>query len=207
MQNQSSQPRPVILGLTGSIGAGKSTVAQWLAQQGVTVLDADQVARQLTEQPQVLQDIEQLFAGAVKQGRLDRQQLSVQVFGQPAKLAQLNALLHPQVRARMQQLTTEAANRGEQLVVQDIPLLYENRLEQQLAAVLVVDAPLEQRIARVMARSGLSREEILARNARQYPAEQKRQRADWLIINSGDVKSLNKKLSQLWPKILSQLLK
>ncbi|MDL2344678.1 dephospho-CoA kinase [Deinococcus sp. MIMF12] len=184
------QTHPRRLGLTGSIGAGKSTVAALLRQRGLTVLDADEVAREVTRDPAVLAEIGAEFPGVVQGGELDRAELAARVFGDPAQLAVLNAVTHPRVRARMLALEREAAQRGEHWTVQDVPLLFEGGLEKQMDAVLVVDAPLETRISRVTARSGLSRGEVLARDARQMPAEEKRRRATVVLDNGGDPAAL-----------------
>ncbi|PNY80772.1 dephospho-CoA kinase [Deinococcus koreensis] len=173
------------LGLTGSIGAGKSTVAALLRERGLTVLDADEQARLVTGEPEVLSELARRFPGSVQGGVLDRAALADTVFGDPARLAELNALIHPRVRARMAALEAQAAARGEPWVVQDVPLLFEGGLEAGMDAVLVVDAPLEVRLSRVMARSGLSRDEVLARDARQLPASEKRRRATVVLDNAG----------------------
>lgn len=187
--------RPARLGLTGSIGAGKSSVAALLREAGLTVLDADAAAREVTGEPEVLAELERTFPGVVQGGALDRAALAAQVFGDPAKLAQLNALTHPRVRARLARAEAEAAERGEAWVVQDVPLLFEGGLEAGMDAVLLVEAPLETRLERVALRSGLSREDALARDARQLPQEEKRRRAAALpraavIDNSGDLGAL-----------------
>ncbi|GHG14561.1 dephospho-CoA kinase [Deinococcus indicus] len=174
------------IGLTGSIGAGKSTVAALLRARGLTVLDADEQARLVTQDPEVLALLETRFPGVVADGTLDRAALAARVFGDPAALADLNAITHPRVRTRMAALETQAAAHGAPAVVQDIPLLFEGSLDAQMDAVIVVDAPLPLRVQRVMTRSGLTETEVLARDARQLPAEQKRQRATVIIDNSGD---------------------
>ncbi|MCD0165544.1 dephospho-CoA kinase [Deinococcus sp. 12RED42] len=174
------------VGLTGSIGAGKSTVAALLRERGLTVLDADEQARLVTQDPDVLALLDVRFPGVVAGGTLDRAALAAQVFGDPAALADLNAITHPRVRERMTALEAQAAARGERTVVQDVPLLFEGSLHAQMDAVIVVDAPLPLRVRRVMDRSGLTEAEVLARDARQLPAEQKRQRATVVIDNSGD---------------------
>lgn len=181
---------PRRLGLTGSIGAGKSTVAALLRGRGLTVLDADEVAREVTRDPAVLAEIEAEFPGVVQGGELDRAALAARVFGDPARLAVLNGITHPRVRARMLALEQEAAARGEEWIVQDVPLLFEGGLEKQMDAVLVVDAPLEVRVSRVTARSGLTREEVMARDARQMPAEEKRRRATAVLDNGGGLEGL-----------------
>lgn len=174
------------IGLTGSIGAGKSTVAALLRARGLTVLDADEQARLVTQDPEVLALLETRFPGVVADGTLDRAALAARVFGDPAALADLNAITHPRVRTRMAALETQSARPGERAVIQDIPLLFEGGLDAQMDAVIVVDAPLPLRVQRVVARSGLTEAEVLARDARQLSAEQKRQRATVIIDNSGD---------------------
>ncbi|GBF03938.1 dephospho-CoA kinase, coaE [Deinococcus aerius] len=181
---------PRRLGLTGSIGAGKSTVARLLRARGLTVLDADEQAREVTRDPAVLAEIEATFPGVVRGGELDRAALAARVFGESARLAALNAIIHPRVRARMLALEQAAAARGEEWVVQDVPLLFEGGLEAQMDAVLVVDAPLDLRVARVTRRSGLTAQEVLARDARQMSGEEKRKRATFVLDNSGDLASL-----------------
>lgn len=187
-------PLPVRIGLTGSIGAGKSTVSALLRELGATVLDADAVAREVTADPQVLSELERHFPGVVAEGVLDRAALAAQVFGQPAALAQLNAITHPRVRERMKTLEAQAVAAGAAVVVQDVPLLLENGLGENFDAVWVVDAPLETRVQRVMARSGLSHQEVLARDARQMPAAQKREQADLVLDNSGDTRALRQQV-------------
>lgn len=181
---------PRRLGLTGSIGAGKSTVARLLRARGLTVLDADEQAREVTRDPAVLAEIEATFPGVVRGGELDRAALAARVFGESARLAALNAIIHPRVRARMLALEQAAAARGEEWIVQDVPLLFEGGLEAQMDAVLVVDAPLDLRVARVTRRSGLTAQEVLARDARQMSGEEKRKRATFVLDNSGDLPSL-----------------
>lgn len=178
------------LGLTGSIGAGKSTVAALLRARGLTVLDADEVAREVTRDPVVLAEIGAGFPGVVREGELDRAALAARVFAAPEQLARLNAITHPRVRTRMATLEAEAVARGEGWVVQDIPLLFEAGLEAGMDAVLVVDAPLPLRVIRVMARSGLTEAEVRARDARQMPAEEKRRRATVALENSGGLAEL-----------------
>ncbi|WP_309572508.1 dephospho-CoA kinase [Deinococcus sp.] len=178
------------LGLTGSIGAGKSTVAALLRKRGLSVLDADEQARLVTDEPHTLQRIGAAFPGTVQRGVLNRAALGEVAFADPARLAQLNAIVHPRVRARMDALEAQAAGHGADWIVQDVPLLFEGGLDTQMDAVLVVDAPLKVRVARVMARSGLSREEVLARDARQLPADEKRRRATAVIENVGSMAEL-----------------
>nr|WP_255639081.1 dephospho-CoA kinase [Deinococcus betulae] len=185
------------MGLTGSIGAGKSTVAGLLRARGLTVLDADEQARLVTQEPEVLTQIEARFPGTVTAGVLDRAGLAARVFPDPAAVADLNAIVHPRVRARMSGLEAQAAARGEVWVVQDVPLLFESGLDAQMDAVLVVDAPLDVRLRRALARGGLTQDDILARDARQLPADEKRRRATWVIENSSDMAGLEAQVERI----------
>jgi len=189
------------LGLTGSIGAGKSTLARMLRERGFTVLDADAQARLVTQEPQTLRDIEAGFPGVVVGGQLNRPALSARVFGFPAELARLNAIVHPRVRARLAELEAAAARAGAHTVVQDVPLLFEGGSRALFDAVLLIDAPLDVRLARVMVRDQLSREAVLARDAAQMPAEQKRRLADAVIENGGDEAALAAQLEAVLARL------
>lgn len=184
------------LGLTGSIGAGKSTVAKLLRERGLTVLDADEQARLVTQETPTLRAIEAEFPGSVKGGVLDRAALAAVAFSDPERTRALNSIVHPRVRARMAALEAQAVASGAAWIVQDIPLLFETGQEGNFDAVLLVDAPLELRIQRVMERSGLTREDILARDARQMPAEEKREKATITLENDGDLESLAEQLDR-----------
>lgn len=192
------------LGLTGSIGAGKSTVARLLRARGLRVLDADAVARELSSTREVLAEVvAQLGPGYVtrQDGRpvgLDRPALAALVFTDPDRRAVLNGILHPRVRARMAALEAEAAALGEHWVVQDVPLLFEGGAWKDMDAVLLVDAPLQVRVDRVVARDGLTREAVLARDAAQLPVSRKREllasKPGAVLDNSGDEAALERQL-------------
>ncbi|WP_420596805.1 dephospho-CoA kinase [Deinococcus sp.] len=185
---------PRRIGLTGSIGAGKSTVARLLRSRGFVVLDADEQARMVTSEAETLREIETVFPGVVVQGQLNRPALSARVFGHPAKLAQLNAIVHPRVRARMAALEAEASLGGASTIIQDVPLLFEGGMRAAFDAVMVIDAPLETRLERIQLRGGLDRAAALARDAAQMPAEEKRELADAVIDNGGDEVALEAQL-------------
>lgn len=192
---------PKRIGLTGSIGAGKSTLARLLRERGFTVLDADEQARLVTREPQTLQELETAFAGVVVAGELDRPALSARVFTDPAQLATLNAIVHPRVRARLSALEAAAAASGADTIIQDVPLLFEGKLERNFDAVLLIDAPLEVRLERVMMRDQLERSAVLTRDAAQMPAEQKRQLADVVLENGGDEATLAAQLDAVLARL------
>ena len=185
------------IGLTGSIGSGKSTVARLLGERGVTVLDADALAR---EGATVRKDeICAAFPEVCTSGAIDRAALGRRVFANPEDRKRLEAILHPYVRGRMHEETAKAEAAGQTLIIQDIPLLFETGREKDFAGVLVVLAPTPQRQARVLARSGLSPADFAARDAQQMPQEEKARRATWVIHNDGDLEQLTERL-EAWLK-------
>lgn len=188
-----------LIGLTGSIGSGKSTVAQRLRALGMPVLDADEYAR---EAARVLKaEICQAFPEACREGELDRSALGRLVFSNPVARRRLEALIHPYVRRRMQEETEKARQAGYRLVVHDIPLLFEAGREPDFAGVLVVAAPTALRKARVMARSGLSEAEFAARDQSQMPQEEKVRRATWVIWNEADLDTLYQRVDAWYREV------
>lgn len=189
------------IGLTGSIGSGKSTVAQQLRELGVPVLDADEYAR---EGARVLEsEICQAFPEACPEGEINRPALGRLVFGDPEARKRLEAILHPYVRQRMREEAEKAQAAGKPVVVHDIPLLFETGREADFAGVLLVAAPTELRKQRVMDRSGLSEAEFAARDASQMPQADKIRRATWVIWNDADRPTLRERVDAWYRKVLS----
>jgi len=172
--------RPFILGLTGSIGMGKSTVADMFEARGVPVFDADaEVRRMQGPGGELLEQIEQAFPGTTGREGVDRARLGAAVFGHPAELARLEAIVHPAVRqAREAFLRAHAAA---PLVVFDIPLLFEKGGVEEVDSVLVVTAPPAVQRARVLARVGMTEARFAQVLALQLPDAEKRTRADFVI--------------------------
>lgn len=174
--------RPFLLGLTGSIGMGKSTTAAMFAEEGVPVWDADAaVARLYAEGGAAVPEIAALCPGAVRDGAVDRAALRDWIARDPQALARIEAAVHPLVAADRAAFVAAAAGRDEPLVLLDIPLLYETGAEAQLDAVLVVTAPPGVQRARVLARPGMTGAQLDLILARQMPDAEKRARADHVI--------------------------
>jgi len=168
------------LGLTGSIGMGKSTVAVMFAEAGVPVFDADAEVRRLQgPNGALLPAIEHAFPGTTGPAGVDRPALGAAVFGDAVALARLEGIVHPAVRAARAAFLS--AHADEPLVLFDIPLLFETGATAEVDAVLVVSAPAEVQRARVLARLGMTRPKLDAILARQLPDAEKRARADHLI--------------------------
>ncbi|HVV60178.1 MAG TPA: dephospho-CoA kinase [Pseudolabrys sp.] len=170
-----------ILGLTGSIGMGKSTTAKFFAEEGVPVHDADAAVHRLYE-GEAVAAIEAAFPGSTHGGKVDRDKLSRQVVGNAAALKKLEAIVHPLVRKSEERFLAENAQAP--VVVLDIPLLYETGGENRCDAVVVVSAPAEVQRQRVFERPGMTAEKLDALIAKQVPDEEKRRRADF-IVDSG----------------------
>ena len=172
----------VIVGLTGSIGMGKSTAATMLRQMGVPVYDADATVHALQAPGgAALPPIERAFPGVVKGGVLDRQALGARVFGDKQALRKLEAIVHPLVAQRQRAFLKRAARRGVPLVVLDIPLLFEGRGERRVDATLVVSAPAFLQRRRVLARPGMTEEKFAGILRQQVPDRTKRRLATKVI--------------------------
>lgn len=183
----STAARLRVFGLTGAFGSGKSTVAGRLRARGVPVIDADTLAREVVAPgSEGLRQVVAAFGTSIVGDEgLDRKALGRIVFADPAARARLNAIVHPLVQRRRQELELELRARGEPLACYEVPLLYENGLERELSPVIVVSAPEALLVERAMRRDGLSEEAVRARLAAQLPLAEKVARADYVIDNSG----------------------
>ncbi len=173
----------LILGLTGSLGMGKSTTARFFAEEGVPVHDADAVVHRLYE-GEAVAAIEAAFLGTTDAGKVDRNKLAARVLGDAAALQRLEAIVHPLVQAAERRLLAQAEARGEQVAVLDIPLLFETGGDRRVDAVVVVSAPPEVQRARVLARPGMTIEKLESILAKQMPDAEKRRRADFVVDTS-----------------------
>jgi dephospho-CoA kinase len=192
-----------VIGLTGGIASGKSTVASMLRELGATVIDADEAARAVVEPGTPgLRTVVEAFGPEVLDGdRLDRARLGQLVFRDQAARKKLEAITHPLVRAWMAERQREAAERGEARVVLDIPLLFENGLDAAMKAVIVVYAPEELQVERLVDRNGLAEDEARRRLAAQLPIEEKRARATYVIDNSGSLEDTRAQTEKLWREL------
>jgi dephospho-CoA kinase len=191
------------IGLTGGIASGKSKVSEILAGLGAHVVDHDILARDAVAlgTPGLAQ-IQAAFGDAVlhEDGTLNRPALGAIVFGDNDKLAQLNAIVHPEVKRLASEADERAASTGN-IVVHDIPLLVETTQTPDFDAVLVVEAPLEQRYERMEEYRGMTREQSQARIAQQASDAQRRAIADYVIVNDGSVGDLTERVTQVWAEM------
>ena len=194
----------LVAGLTGGIGSGKSTVAELLAERGAVIVDADRVARQVVEPgtPAHAALVERFGAGIVDaDGRIDRPALAAAAFGDPAALADLNAITHPAIGIEMVRQRDEHAG-TDRVVVMDIPLLTEAHRELlSLATVIVVDTPPETALSRLVELRGMERADAEARMAAQVDRATRLSVADLVVDNSGDRSHLVGEVDRVWAAI------
>jgi dephospho-CoA kinase len=173
----------VILGLTGSIGMGKSTTARLFADEGVPVHDADAAVHRLYE-GDAAPLIEAAFPGTTRNGRVDRPMLASRVFGDPVALRTLEGIVHPLVHKSEKVFLEECRKGGAKVVLLDIPLLFETGAESRVHKVIVVTAPSDMQRLRVFERPGMTEEKFKAVLTQQMPDAEKRRRADF-VVDSG----------------------
>jgi dephospho-CoA kinase len=173
----------IILGLTGSIGMGKSTTAKLFAEAGVPVYDADATVHQIYE-GEAAPAIEAAFPGTTVDGKVDRTKLSARVVHDPAAMKQLETLVHPMLRAHHQKFLDDAERSGASVAVVDVPLLFETGGEKRVDAVVVVTTSPEIQRARILARDNMTAEKLDHILARQMPDAEKRKRADFIVDTS-----------------------
>ncbi|HEU5159625.1 MAG TPA: dephospho-CoA kinase [Streptosporangiaceae bacterium] len=190
------------VGLTGGIGSGKSEVARRLVAHGAVLIDADMVAREVVEPgtPGLAAVVAEFGDDVLlPDGSLDRERVGSIVFADPARLAALNAIVHPLVGARMRELDDAAP--ADAVVVYDVPLLTENDLAGTYDTVVVVDAPAETQLARLVGVRGMTEEAARARIAAQATRERRLAIADHVIDNSGTLEELSAQVDALWAEL------
>jgi dephospho-CoA kinase len=193
--------------LTGNIASGKSTVAELFRVWGATVIDADRLVRdaQAPGNP-VLRAIAARFGQDLidPSGMLDRKALRQRVMGDPAALAELNRLVHPDVLRRRSALEQEARNRGDRIVVSDIPLLFEAADPSAFDVIVLVDAPETVRRSRLLAQRGLSAQDADRMLAAQAPTGPKRERSTYVIDNDADRTALEARAREVWTQLIAR---
>jgi dephospho-CoA kinase len=189
----------MIIGLTGSIASGKSTIAEMLERYGVPIVDGDVIAREVVEPGQpTLQQIVEAFGEDIltAEGTLDRPKLGSIIFSDIEKRKALNAIIHPAIRAEMVRQRDAYVEQGKSVVL-DIPLLFENKLQHLVEKVLVVTVSEETQLTRLMERNNLSETEAKQRIASQLPLSVKEAGADAVIHNNGTIEESEHQLQQV----------
>jgi dephospho-CoA kinase len=203
---------PLLVGVTGGIGSGKSTVCAMLAELGCELFEADRVARDLQlEDPEVVRGIEALFGSGVyshdASGNLliDRKTIASIVFSDPEKLAALNRLIHPRVREAFIREIRRCACEGKKILCKEAAIIFESGLEGELDRIIVVAANNGLRLERAVARGLGSREEVAKRMRAQWPQEKLIERAHYVIFNDGTIEELRSQTEQVYRSLLTIL--
>lgn len=192
------------IGLTGSIGTGKSTVSKLLRERGIAVIDADLLSREIVKKGQeCLNDLKNVFGNQILtlDGELDRKKLGQIVFSDDGKLELLNSITHPHIRRRMKDQMNELESKNNKVIVLDIPLLFEAKMEDLVHIVLVVFAKEEIQIKRIMERDNCTQEEAMRIIKTQISQQDKISKSDYTIDNSGTIEELKEKLNGFLEKI------
>lgn len=195
------------LGVTGGIGSGKSAVCDILADLGARIFVADDEAKRIMEQhPEVRADIREAFGAKSydEEGRLNRAHLARHVFGREEHVQQINAIVHPRVFEAFERAKAKARDENVDLLVHEAALIFEAGGEEHLDAVLVVDAPEELRIRRVVERDDVRPAQVRARMAHQLPPHELRRRADYVIENVGSLDDLRMQVQRVYRDMMGK---
>jgi dephospho-CoA kinase len=192
-------------GLTGSVASGKSTAARMFEHLGAKIIDADRIGHELLDRSlSAYQEIVHRFGDDIldSYGKIDRKQLGSLVFPDPRKLEELNAIVHPKIIARVEQLAEEhAAAHPNDVILVDAALIFEVGIGANFRKIIVAWCRPEQQIERLMVKTGISREAAEQRIASQMPAEEKRRRADFLVDCSGSIEETRTQVESLYPTL------
>ncbi|HEY6876362.1 MAG TPA: dephospho-CoA kinase [Candidatus Dormibacteraeota bacterium] len=192
-----------VIGLTGGVGSGKSTVAEMFRELGATVIDADEAAHAVyAPGTQGFDAVVREFGDEyVRDGAIDRRRLGTLVFNDASALSRLNAIVHPLVREWMAARTVEAFDAGAEIVIQDVPLLFENDLEGLFSSVVLVYTPADVQLERLVEGRGLPRDRAESMIAAQMSIDEKRRRAHHVIDNSGTVDETRRQVEEIWAQM------
>ena len=208
LSRSNNYPNLLILGLTGGIGSGKSTVAKMLMDMGALRLDGDSLAHQAMESSEIQQKLRETFGEKIfnSSGHLDRPALGEIVFSREdgSELKKLTSLIHPEVREKIHHQLQIWSQGTFQVVILDIPLLLESPLRELCQVILFVDTPYEKRLERVCKNRGWEEEELKKRESFQMDLQKKKDLSNYCVKNRGDLEGLKEQIQQIWKQILAQ---
>lgn len=192
----------MILGLTGGIGTGKSTVANMLKEKGIPVVDTDLISREVIQYPEIIEKIKLEISNEVFDfnNKLNRKKMSEIVFENQEKLKKLNEIMHPEILKKMWK-EVEKLKKDYKIIVVDIPLLFEINMEKEVDKILLIYASKEIQLKRIMERDGRTREEAIKIINSQMPLYKKREKSDYIIQNNDSLEKLEKSLDKIVQKL------
>ncbi|MEW6766710.1 MAG: dephospho-CoA kinase [Pseudomonadota bacterium] len=191
----------LLLGLTGSIGMGKSTTAKLFVEAGVPVYDADATVHQVYE-GEAAPAMEAAFPGSTVNGKVDRQKLSAMVFNNHDAMTRLEKIVHPMLRSHQQKFLSEAEKSGAPVAVLDIPLLFETGGEKRVDAVVVVSTTPDVQRARILERENMTHDKLDAILARQMPDAEKRKRADFIVDTGHGLEPVRERIREILAEVV-----
>lgn len=191
----------LLLGLTGSIGMGKSTTARLFEEAGVPVYDADATVHKVYE-GEAAPAVEAAFPGSTVDGKVDRQKLSALVVNNPEAMKRLETIVHPMLRSHQLKFLSDAEKSGAPVAVLDVPLLYETGGENRVDAVVVVTTAPDVQRERILARDNMTSDKLDAILARQLPDEEKRKRADFIVDTSHGLEPVRQRISEILREVV-----
>jgi dephospho-CoA kinase len=196
MRQNKNEEKNILIGITGGIGSGKTTVTEFLIEKGFPVIDADKISREIMDEPEIACKVVECFGEAIvdPNGKINRRKLRNIVFADESLLKELNKIFHEKIRVRINIDIVNLKKSGKSVIFLDAPLLIENKLDKMVDEVWIVSCSIESQIKRVMKRDDSSRKEIEQIINRQMPLEEKLERANLIIKNDGSVLELKKKL-------------
>ncbi|HKW73594.1 MAG TPA: dephospho-CoA kinase [Candidatus Dormibacteraeota bacterium] len=194
-----------LIGLTGGVGSGKSTVAEMFRELGAAIVDADEATHSVYAPgtPGFDAIVAEFGSQYVHDGEIDRRKLGELIFNDPFARKRLNAIVHPLVREWMATRTVEAVDAGAEIVIQDVPLLFENDLQGLFSSTVLVYASAETQVARLIQERGISRERAESMLASQMPIDEKRVLADYVIDNGGTREDTRRQVEEVWATVRS----
>ncbi|WP_332065235.1 dephospho-CoA kinase [Bartonella sp. CB189] len=192
-----------VIGLTGSIAMGKSTVADFFKKENIPVFSADEIVHQLYDSEAIASLIEHHFSGVVENGKVNRLKLSKMLINEDEKLKTLEKIIHPLVQKKEEEFINTAHKQGKKLVVLEIPLLFETNSEKRVDSVVVVSAPLKIQKERAMIRPEMSENKFLFINAKQMSDKKKREYADFVIDTAKGLESTYQQVLHVIKSLLS----
>lgn len=192
MKQNSCEKGQTVIGITGGIGSGKTTVTKYLSEKGFQVVDADTISRNLMDESETVSQVADCFGKDIldENGNVDRKKLRGMVFSDENLLEMLNGILHPKIRKQIEKELQRLKKEGHQTIFLDAPLLIENNLDRMVDEVWMVSCSLETQIDRVVKRDGSNRKEVESIIERQMPIEEKLKHADLVFQNEGSIEDL-----------------
>lgn len=198
MKQNSDRKRQVIIGITGGIGSGKSTVTEYISQKGFPIVDADKISKKLMDEEDTACQVIDAFGNGIldANGNVDRRKLREMVFCDKVLLQRLNSIFHPKIREGIENEIARLKKEGKDIIFLDAPLLIENKIDRMVDEVWIVSCSKETQIERVVKRDGSNRNEVDNIMKRQMPLEKKMKHADLVFQNEDSIKDLREKIEE-----------